>query len=60
MKVSLVVSNDKDFVQLSMDKRIQVYRPIKNEVLKTENPTLFLKEMIVRGDSGDDVPNFLS
>lgn len=56
----LIVSGDKDFMQLQRYPNVQQYSPVKNEFLVADDPLLFLKEHIIRGDSGDGIPNFLS
>jgi len=56
----VVVSNDKDFGQLKKYPNLVVYRPIKNEEVKIDDASLYLKEMIICGDRIDDVPNILS
>ena len=57
----VIVSNDKDFVQLMKYDGIKVYTPLNNTERKLETtPELFLKEQLIRGDSIDDVPNILS
>lgn len=60
-----VVSNDKDFGQLQKIAGVIQYSPKKkndkgNGEIIIENPELFLKEQIIRGDKIDDVPNILS
>lgn len=56
----LIVSGDKDFIQLH-GENVQQYDPVKKTHIKTpEWPALFLFEHIVRGDSGDGIPNILS
>lgn len=56
----LILSSDKDFVQLQKFDNVQQYSPILKRFIKTENPQLFIKEHIIKGDRGDGVPNFLS
>lgn len=56
----LIVSGDKDFQQLQRYPNVEQYSPVKEEFLVPDNPELFLREHIIRGDSGDGVPNFLS
>ena len=56
----LILSSDKDFVQLQKYKNVQQYSPILKRFIKTEDPHLFIKEHIIKGDRGDGVPNFLS
>lgn len=56
----LIISNDKDFQQLQRYPNIYQYSTFKKQLLKCENPQAFLLEHILRGDSGDGVPNILS
>jgi hypothetical protein len=56
----LILSSDEDFVQLQKYKNVHQYSPSVKRFLKTDNPRLFLKEHVLRGDRGDGVPNFLS
>lgn len=56
----IVVSNDKDFGQLKKYSNVIIYSPLKNKEVDIDDAELFLKEMIIRGDRIDDVPNILS
>lgn len=56
---TLILSADKDFIQLHNDKIIQ-FDPIRKRNVKVENPQMYLKELVITGDSGDGVPNALS
>lgn len=56
----LIISSDKDFVQLQKYNRVQQYSPILKRFIQTDDPTSFVKEHIMRGDRGDGIPNFLS
>jgi 5'-3' exonuclease len=56
----LILSSDKDFVQLQKYDGVQQYSPILKRFIRTEDPKMFVKEHIIRGDRGDGVPNFLS
>lgn len=55
----LIVSNDKDFGQLQMFSNVRQWYSAKG-FIEHSNPELYLKELIISGDSGDDVPNALS
>lgn len=57
---TMIVSADKDFVQLQINPKIRQWSPILKKQLKEKNPVEFLKEHIIRGDKGDGIPNFLS
>lgn len=56
----LILSGDKDFIQLHKYTNVKQYDPVRKKMLNHPNPKLFLKEHILRGDRGDGVPNFLS
>jgi len=56
----LILSGDKDFAQLQKYPNVKQYSPTLKKFISCDNPDLFLKEHIIRGDSGDGIPNFLS
>jgi hypothetical protein len=56
----LILSSDKDFVQLQKYSGVVQYSPILKRFVKTEDPLNYVKEHIIRGDRGDGIPNFLS
>jgi hypothetical protein len=56
----LILSSDKDFLQLQKFANVEQYSPMQKKFLRESNPDRFLKEHILRGDTGDGVPNFLS
>lgn len=56
----MIVSGDKDFQQLQKYPNIEQYSPIQKKFLRCENAEEFLMEHIIKGDSGDGVPNVLS
>ena len=56
----LILSSDKDFVQLQKYPNVIQYSPIMKRFVKTDNPHKFVKEHILKGDRGDGIPNFLS
>lgn len=55
----LILSADKDFIQLHNSKVIQ-FDPIRKKNIKVERPDLYLKELVIRGDNGDGIPNAMS
>jgi hypothetical protein len=59
-KKILILSGDKDFVQLQSLKGVKQYDPIRKKFLTDPDPQKFLYEHILRGDSGDGIPNVLS
>jgi len=56
----MIVSSDKDFVQLQKYNNIRQFSPLLKKEMKEANPRNFLFEHIFKGDSGDGVPNILS
>tara|TARA_B100000085_G_C18560117_1_gene519161 strand:- start:1839 stop:2693 length:855 start_codon:yes stop_codon:yes gene_type:complete len=56
----LILSGDKDFLQLSKYSFVRQYNPIQKKYLTLENPKQFLMEHIIKGDRSDGIPNFLS
>jgi len=56
----LILSGDKDFIQLH-GPNVKQYNPVLNKFVgKGENPSLYIKEHILKGDRSDGVPNILS
>ena len=56
----LIMSGDKDFVQLQKYMNVKQYDPVQKKWRTTNDPDRFVKEHIMRGDTGDGIPNFLS
>ena len=56
----LIVSGDKDFVQLYKYPNVQQYSPVQKKFITEESPEKFLREKIIYGDSGDGIPNIVS
>jgi hypothetical protein len=56
----LILSGDKDFVQLQRFNNVKQYDPVQKKFRTTNDPDRFIKEHIMRGDTGDGIPNFLS
>ena len=56
----MIISGDKDFIQLQVRDNVDQYSPITKKIVYDDNPAKYLKEHILRGDSSDGVPNFLS
>tara|TARA_B110000259_G_C13939468_1_gene372177 strand:- start:262 stop:1083 length:822 start_codon:yes stop_codon:yes gene_type:complete len=60
LKKILILSGDKDFIQLH-NEWVKQYNPVLNKYVgKDENPALYIKEHILKGDRSDGVPNVLS
>lgn len=56
----MIVSADKDFIQLQKYDNIKQFSPMTKKFVKHDNPRLYMMEHIFRGDGGDGVPNVLS
>jgi len=56
----LILSGDKDFVQLQRFKCVNQYNPIQKKFMNGIDPKIYLLEHIIKGDRGDGIPNFLS
>jgi len=56
----LILSADKDFIQLQRYSSVEQYDPIRNRWIKNENPVQYLQEHIIRGDRSDGIPNILT
>lgn len=56
----MIVSADKDFIQLQKYDNIKQFSPMTKKYVKHDNPRLYMMEHIFRGDGGDGVPNVLS
>ena len=56
----LILSGDKDFIQLH-NEYVRQYNPVLNKFVgKGEEPSLYIKEHILKGDRSDGIPNVLS
>ena len=56
----LIVSGDKDFIQLQKYVNVKQYSPILKKYVDGHNPDTYIKEHILKGDTSDGVPNVLS
>ena len=57
--INLIVSSDKDFIQLHNHK-VKQYSPVTKKLVNGTVPLEYLKEHIIKGDRSDGVPNVLS
>lgn len=55
-----ILSGDKDFRQLQRYGNVTQYDPVSKKKIIDTSPDRYLKELIIRGDKGDGVPNMLS
>lgn len=56
----LVLSGDKDYIQLHRYANVDQYDPVRKRWIRNDNPDKYLSEHIFKGDVGDGVPNILS
>jgi 5'-3' exonuclease len=56
----LLISGDKDFIQLQRYANVSQYDPIRKRWLTHNDPEKYLIEHIISGDTGDGIPNILS
>lgn len=56
----LILSSDKDFMQLQKYANVEQYSPMQKKFVTCSNPARYIHEHILKGDRGDGVPNFLS
>ena len=56
----MIVSADGDFKQLQVYKNVKQFSPLLKKFVVEPNPRTYLAEHILKGDTGDGVPNVLS
>lgn len=56
----LVLSGDKDYIQLHKYANVKQYDPVRKKWVQNPDPDKYLMEHIIKGDGGDGVPNVLS
>lgn len=56
----LILSSDKDFIQLQRYPNVKQFSPIMKKFVKHKNPMEYIREHTIQGDRGDGIPNFLS
>ena len=59
-KEILILSSDKDFMQLQVYSNVKQYSPVHKKFIRTADAELYLKEHIIKGDRGDGIPNVAS
>ena len=57
---TLILSGDKDFIQLQKFRNVTQYSPITKKFVNGVDPYTYLDEHVLKGDSSDGVPNVLS
>lgn len=56
----LILSGDKDYIQLHRYANVKQYDPTRKRWITHSSPEKYLYEHIIKGDTGDGVPNILS
>ena len=56
----MIVSGDKDFIQLHKYENVNQYSPILKKHVNGHNPDTYIRTHILKGDTSDGVPNVLS
>jgi hypothetical protein len=56
----LILSADKDFIQLHKYPLVKQYDPIRNRWIEDPDPVRYLQEHIIKGDRSDGIPNILT
>lgn len=56
----MIISADKDFIQLQQYSNVRQFSPMTKAFIKEKEPFRYLYEHIMRGDAGDGIPNVLS
>ena len=57
----MIISGDKDFIQLQSNTNVKQYSPIQKVFVgEGLDPKKFLHEQIIKGDRSDGIPNILS
>ena len=57
---TLILSGDKDFIQLHRFTNVSQYSPITKKMINGHDPYQYLDEHILKGDTSDGIPNVLS
>jgi len=57
---TLILSGDKDFIQLQKYRNVNQYSPITKKFVNGIDPYIYLDEHVLKGDSSDGIPNVLS
>ena len=54
--INVIVSSDKDLYQLLRYDNVQQWDPIKKKLINIPDPISYIKEKVLTGDKGDNVP----
>ena len=60
MEDVMIISADKDFIQLQKYNNVKQYSPMTKKFISDPNPVSYLFEHVLKGDSSDGIPNVLS
>jgi hypothetical protein len=57
----LIISGDHDFIQLQKYKHVKQFSPVHKKFIKPDStPDAYVFEHIIKGDTGDGIPNVLT
>lgn len=56
----MILSGDKDFAQLHVYGNVKQYDPVRKRFIAHTDPVQFTRELILKGDRGDGIPNIHS
>jgi hypothetical protein len=56
----MIISGDKDFPQLQAHENVSQWAPVLKKFIIEQAPAMQLKQLIIRGDKDDGIPNILS
>lgn len=56
----LILSGDKDYIQLHTYANVKQFDPVRKRWIRNADPAKYLVEHVLKGDTGDGVPNILS
>ena len=56
----LIVSSDMDFAQLQKYSNVTQIAPKNKKKIEVDDPVLYLREKVIRGDSGDGIPSIVN
>lgn len=60
IEMIVILSGDKDFVQLQKYSNVIQYNPVQKKYVKHSSPDRYLIEHIIKGDRSDGIPNVAS
>ena len=60
MEDVMIISADKDFIQLQRYNNVKQYSPMTKKFISDPNPVSYLFEHVLKGDGSDGIPNVLS